>query len=39
VAASGGLVVALPIEIGMLLAIVLSFVYSLTQEKAPPKRG
>jgi MFS superfamily sulfate permease-like transporter len=28
VAASGGLVVALPIEIGMLLAIVLSFVYS-----------
>ncbi|MGY3618279.1 SulP family inorganic anion transporter [Bradyrhizobium sp. USDA 10063] len=29
VAASGGLVVALPIETGMLLAIVLSFVYSL----------
>jgi len=29
VAASGGLVVALPIEVGMLLAIVLSFVYSL----------
>ena len=29
VAASGGLVVALPIEIGMLLAIVLSFVHSL----------
>ena len=29
VVASGGLVVALPIEIGMLLAIVLSFVYSL----------
>ncbi len=29
VAASGALVVALPIETGMLLAIVLSFVYSL----------
>jgi sulfate permease, SulP family len=29
VAASGGLVVALPIETGMLLAIVLSFVHSL----------
>jgi MFS superfamily sulfate permease-like transporter len=29
VAASGGLVVALPIETGMLLAIVFSFVYSL----------
>jgi MFS superfamily sulfate permease-like transporter len=29
VVASGGLVVALPIEIGMLLAIVLSFVHSL----------
>ena len=29
VAASGGLVVALPIEAGMLLAIVLSFVHSL----------
>jgi sulfate permease, SulP family len=29
VVASGGLVVALPIESGMLLAIVLSFVYSL----------
>jgi len=29
VAASGGLVVALPIDTGMLLAIVLSFVYSL----------
>ena len=29
VAASGGLVVALPIEIGMLLAIVLSFVHSV----------
>jgi SulP family sulfate permease len=29
VAASGGLVVALPIDIGMLLAIVLSFVHSL----------
>jgi sulfate permease, SulP family len=29
VVASGGLVVALPIETGMLLAIVLSFVYSL----------
>ena len=28
-AASGGLVVALPIEVGMLLAIVLSFVHSL----------
>ena len=29
VAASGALVVALPIEVGMLLAIVLSFIYSL----------
>jgi SulP family sulfate permease len=38
VAASGGLVVALPIEIGMLLAIVLSFVYSLYVRSDPWRR-
>jgi MFS superfamily sulfate permease-like transporter len=35
VAASGGLVVALPIESGMLLAIVLSFVHSLYSVARP----
>ena len=39
VAASAGLVIALPIETGMLLAIVLSFVHSLYIVARPYRRA